>query len=537
MPFNIFPLIRAPARWLPLFLLGLILAACGTVAPAATNQLRVIVETDGKQQVIEVEAGTSVQAALDSSNIVVNALDRIDPPGFTILTQPTLIRVIRVREEFRVEEKSIAFAHQTVRNESLPEGQTLLIQSGMNGLQRITYRQVFDDGQEVSNGIFKIDIITEARPEIVMVGVQAPFLSTPISGRLAYLTAGNAWVMEKTTGKRRPVVTTGDLDGRVFRLAPDGNWLLYTRKSDGVDPSVINTLWAVSLTAQEPRPINLKVNNTIHYADWVPGTQLTVAYSTVEARSAAPGWQANNDLQMISFTASGAILRSEMLLEANSGGIYGWWGTTFAWSPDGSRLAYARPDSVGIVDLQTQTFNPLLEILPLQTRADWAWVPGLDWSPDGSTLYSVNHAIMAGMNTPEESPLFDLTAIPLQIGAPVPLVGMSGMFAYPTTSPSRLDSGFQVAYLQAIFPEQSETSNYRVMIMDRDGSNHITVFPAEGSPGVSPQQVVWSPPDGEESNETWLGIVYQGNLWFVQTETGASRQISGDGSISRIDWK
>lgn len=537
MPFHKFSLTRAPASWLLSILLVMFLAACGSVSPAAADRLRVTIQTDGKQQEIDVEGGSSVQAALESAGITVNSLDRIDPPGFTVLTQPTAIRVIRVREEFDVEERTIAFAHQTVRNESLPEGQTLLIQSGVNGLQQITSRTVFEDDKEVSSGVFKIEIITEARPEIMMVGVQAPFLSTPLPGRLVYLTAGNAWVMEETTGKRRPLVTSGDLDGRVFKLAPDASWLLYTRKSDGTDPSVINTLWAVSVNAEEPRPVSLKASNVIHYADWVPGTLLTVSYSSVEARSAAPGWQANNDLQTVSFSASGAILRTEELLEANSGGIYGWWGTTFAWSPDGSRLAYARPDSVGIVDLPSSEFHPLLEILPLQTRADWAWVPGLSWSPDGSTLYTVNHAIMAGMNTPEESPLFDLTAIPLQSGAPVPLVTMSGMFAYPAAPALVNTAGFRVAYLQAIFPEQSETSNYRVMFMDRDGSNRAPVFPSEGAPGVAPQQVIWSPRSEEESNEIWLGIVYQGNLWFVQPETGVTRQISGDGSINRIDWK
>ena len=61
------------------------------------------------------------------------------------------------------------------------------------------------------------------------------------------------------------------------------------------------------------------------------------------------------------------------------------------------------------------------------------------------------------------------------------------MFAYVSVSsvqPSSRERPYEVAYLQAIFPEQSETSRYRVVVMDRDGSNRRTIFPANDAPGL-----------------------------------------------------
>lgn len=515
-------------------LLALALAACIPQATAAPTSIPVDLILEGNTTRLQVPPGSSVQYALDYAQVDLGELDRVDPPGFTILASGDTIRVTRVREDFEIQESIIPFERQTVRNESLPEGQTVLIQAGSNGSQQTTYRILSEDDREISRAVFKIDTLVEAQPEILMVGVQSPFSPTPIPGRLVYLTGGNAWLMEETTGNRRPLVTSGDLDGRVFRLSRDSAWLLFTRKADK-DSSDINTLWAINLDQDNARPLNLKVKNVIHFADWVPGAGLTILYSTVEPRAAAPGWQANNDLQKLSFGSGGTIVRQETILDASSGGIYGWWGTTFAWSPDGQALAYARPDSIGLVDLEEKALLPLADIIPYQTGSDWAWVPGLGWSSDHNTLYTTFHAPMSGLTNNEASPLFNLVALlPGQNVAGLPLVNQSGMFAYPVPSPETSGGDFQVAYLQSIFKDQSETSNYRIMIMDQDGSNRQELFPAQGSPGIQPQKLVWSPEPVDDA--FWLAVIYQNNLYLVNASNGQSQQITGDGLISMLDW-
>lgn len=516
-----------------IFILITLLSACSSQQTAQIF-ISVTIVADNQQQVFKVPAGSTVQTALDVSGITLNTLDRVEPPTYTLLSDQSIIRVVRVTESFEVEETVLPFEQQTVPNESLPAGQTLRVQAGSNGLQQITYRRVFENGIEISRSVFKVVTIQDPIPQIEMIGVQRPYTSLPIAGKLAYLTAGNAWIMEGNTGSRRPIVTTADLDGRIFSLSPDGQWLLYTRKPKAEQTNTINTLWVVSLNQEKPEPIDLKISNVVHYAGWFPNRSMTILYSTVEPRSTAPGWQANNDLHQLRFYESRRT-QDTLLLEANAGGIYGWWGTSFAPSPNSEHIAYVRPDGIGLVDTEKGLMRPLADILPFQTRADWAWVPGLSWSPDSTTLYTVNHVAMSGLANSEASPLFHIAAIGLD-NRPITQIALkSGMFAYPVTSPFQTEGRYQIAYLETIF-DQSENSRYRLIVIDRDGSNRRILFPNEGMPGLDPQTVCWSPSAIPES-PWWIAFVYQGNLWFSDPQTGKAQPITGDGLITNIDWK
>jgi len=540
------PKLRLPYL-LALWSIVIILAAC---SPPQVRQgtIGVNLKVDGQTIQLEIPAGSTVQDALDAAKVAVNEADYTQPPEYTLLEDGSEVRLVRVVEEFTVEQVVIPFEHQEVRNESLPAGTSRLTQPGVNGLQENTYRRVIEDGLETSNTIVRSVIVEEPVAEIVMVGSQTPFASMAISGRIAYLIGGNAWVMEETTGNRRPVVTTGDLDGQIFSLSTDGVWLVFTRYAE--KEGTINNLWAAKVDDDSDLLLDLHVSNVVHFAEWVPGLSV-VAYSTVEPRNTAPGWQANNDLSLVGVSTSGYVAEGREILEANSGGVYGWWGMNFRWGSDGVRLAYSRPDSVGILNTEEEGLNTLLEIIPLQTGSDWAWEPGATWGPDGNVIYTVDHVAPPESASPEQSTRFDLVAIPLTGGAPVHIVSDVGMFSYPEPSPlveTPIQSGdissdtvkenaYHVAYLQAVFPEQSDTSPYRLVVMDRDGSNRQTIFPEAGSPGLDPQRVEWSPLMDGSDNESMIAVIYQGNIWLVNPENGQAQQITGDGLTVRIDWK
>jgi len=514
---------------------GLWLSACGTSTPSL-GMLPIEIKVDGKQAQIDLPAGSTVQLALDKNGITLGSLDRVDPPVFTLLTGAATIQVTRVREVFEVEETVLPFSRQVLKNESLPTNQKMIVQAGAPGLLQVTYRRLFENDQEVSRAAIKSQTIHEPTPEIEMIGVQSPFAPIPIPRKLAYLNMGNAWLMQRTSAERTPLVTSGDLDGRVFSLSPDGKWLLFTRKSTLPAAEEINTLWTISTTDENPRPIDLKAKNIVHFADWVPGAINTVVYSTVEPRASAPGWQANNDLLSLTFAISGTYVKKEEILPPSSGGVYGWWGTNYAWTTDGKKLAYARPDSIGLVNLEKKTTAALFDLLPYQTRSDWAWVPGIAWSPDRSVMYLVNHQPQAGLAAKENSQLFDLAAVVPETGQFSSLIPQTGMFSYPAVSPLLPDKQAWVAFLKAYFPEQSETSRYRLYLMDRDGSNARMLFPEEGAAGLDPQQVVWSPLTNDEP-AVWLAVIYRGNLFLINPVTGKAGQITGDGLIKRVDWK
>ena len=521
--------------WIVTGITVLLAAGCSSQPVAAPDLVSVEITDQTNQLKLDVPPGTSVQSAIKLAGLTLSALDRTEPPTFTLITVPEEITIFRVTEEYEVEEKVVPFEHQTVRNETLPEGQSLLIQPGENGLQQITHRRLLENGIEVSKTVFKVEMHTAPTDEIIMIGVQAPFSPLPIPGRLVYLSGGNAWMIETNTGNRRAVVTSGDLDGRVFRFSPDRSWLLFTRAIRDPSSSDINSLWAVNLGGETPALFDLNIHNVIHFADWVPHAVQTVLVSTVEPRTAAPGWQANNDLRQLVIGSDGVILSDETIIGANTGGIYGWWGTTFVWSPDGTQLAYARPDSIGLVNFGEGVLYPLIEILPYQTRADWAWVPGIAWSADSQQLYAVTHETVSGITNPETSPLFNLTTINLPTGLQIPLIQQVGMFAHPSFSPASDGSPSRLAYLEAIFPEQSGSSRYRLITMDQDGSNRTKLFPPEGSSGLDPQTVVWSP-FRQENQPRYIAFTYQGNIWLIDSETAKTRQITGDGLVSRMDW-
>jgi Tol biopolymer transport system component len=511
---------------------------CGPERVDGPDAVSVSVMADGGSQEVNLVAGSTVENALDSANIVLSQTDRVDPPLYSVLNGGEIIVVIRVQEEFETRQEIVPFERQELQNESLPAGETRLVQAGMNGLREVTIRHVLENGIEVSSSVVAETLLQTAVPEIVMVGVQSPFAPIVISGKMVYLTGGNAWVMEDSTAVRRPLLASADLDGRVFALSPDGKWLLFSRASEKPAEEEINTLWVIRTDQQGVQPIDLGVSNVVHFADWRPGDSYTIFFSTVEPRSTAPGWQANNDLYSQSFQGEAPHQPVE-ILETNPGGIYGWWGMDFSWSSDGSRLAYSRPDSIGVVDIENGSLEEILAITPFNTFADWAWSPGLMWAPDNRGLYFVDHAPPSGLSTAEESTNFDLRYYSFLDTASSRLVQDTGMFAYPSTSALQLsDAGlsYQTAYLQAAAPSQSASSRYRLMLLSAENTGPVLLFPREGVNGMEPQQVRWSPLPAETRRQL-IALIYAGNLWILDATSGETQQITGDGLTIRIDWK
>lgn len=531
-----------------LLILILLLAGCSR-QQATPAPISVRLNVDGQSTALSLAPDSTVEKALQQAGIELGPLDRSEPQLLARLDEGDEIQVVRVSETFEVRQEVIPFESQVLKNEALPQEQEYLVQAGKNGLREITYRRLFENGSELSSEPIAVKsiVLQEPQAEIRMVGVQAPFVPIQIPGRIVYLRDGNVWMMENTTANRRPLLTTGDLDGRIFVLSRDGKWLLFTRRS--TDTEGINSLWAVDLgkiiaseNGQEIQLIDLKVPNVIHFADFSPIYADRVIFSTVEPRSAAPGWQANNNLAALTFSESGWTTEWAALVDANAGGIYGWWGMDFLWAPDGSQLAFTRPDGIGLVDFTTGTFTDTLAITPLQTRSDWAWTPGISWAPDSRTLYTVAHPAQSSAISAEASPRFDLASASLDSNFLVPLVPGVGMFAYPLASPLQPNAdgtgGYQIAFLQALAPGQSETSRYRVSVMNSDGTDRRLVFPPGENNGMPPDQHwgAWAPAPLPENGGIALGILFDGNLWILDLSNNNAVQVTGDQLTTRLIW-
>ncbi|MEJ2211579.1 MAG: hypothetical protein P8129_21440, partial [Anaerolineae bacterium] len=351
--------------------------------------------------------------------------------------------------------------------------------------------------------------------------------AVPITGTVVYLSGGNAWIMRESSDLRRNITGSGDLDGRVFDLSADGSRLLFTRSMQGDADTPLNSLWMARTSLVGEEAVYLGINGVI-WAAWAPDGR-RLAYSTAERSGGVPGWKANNDLWLLTLPEEGSRADPELeqLLPATAEVPYAWWGRTFAWSPDGTYLAYAQADEVGILSLAEKVPLPLATFPPFRTQSQWAWVPSVSWSPDGHLLAFVAHEGDLEGLSPEDSPVFGLWVATADGALSLRLAEEVGMWSAPIWAPG--DSGL-LAYGQAQSPRNSQDSRYELFVVDRDGSNERHLFPPEGLMGLIAPGPAWSPAGDA------LLVEYEGNVYRVPVEGGALEQLTSDGQSSHPRW-
>ncbi len=482
---------------------------------------QVVIEVDKERRQISTD-GATVRDALTAAGVTLGPLDRVRPDLYVETTPGLVIVVTRVEERFETERVTVPFERKTVINEALPAGETRLVQLGADGVDEVTYRVVLENGVQVERAKVSHTQIKSPMDEIVAVGAQDSLQAVPIEGTVAYLAAGNAWVMRDSSAARRPLTTEGDLDGRVFDLSPGGRRLLYTRRLEGDIESPFNQLWLVNTTIVGETPISLPVHGVL-YAQWSPdGSQ--IAYSTAERTTSPPGWRANNDL-WIGFPDTASVTWATQVISPNTSGTYSWWGTTFSWAPDGRVFAYARPDQIGVIDVVSHTTVVLADFPAYNTYGEWVWTPGLSWSPDARFVAGTVHGAPLEGEDAQDSPVFDLWMFARDGSMKVRVADRVGMWGWPKWG----DAG--LLYGQALEALHSVDSRYALILRDHDGSNPDRLFPAAGEPGVlAPPEVAWSP-----SGEAFI-LVFNGNLYLGDVRGGAPRQLTSNGQNMRPRW-
>lgn len=486
---------------------------------------QLIIEVDNSRRTLTTETAT-VREALAAAGVELGKLDRVQPDLYVETTSGMVIVVTRVEERIETQRESLPFERKTVINEALPAGETRAIQLGANGEAEVTYRRVLENGVEVERTELQRTIIKPPVDEILAVGARDKLPTVAISGTIAYLSAGNAWLMRGSSAGRRPLTTAGDLDGRVFELSPDGRYLLFSRRLVGDVKTPINQLWLAETTIVGENPISLPIRGAL-YAEWSPdGSQL--AYSTAERSASPPGWRANNDLWLVRTDRliSGSLnLRAERVLTPSAPGAYSWWGSTFRWAPDGTRIAYASADQVGVVDVISRSRRSLIEFPAYRTFSEWVWTPVVSWSPDSRFLATVVHGAPLASEDPQDSPVFDLWLLAADGSFAARVADQVGMWAAPSWGPAGVLHGL------AANPLQSVDSRYALIVRDRDGSNPRRVFPVGQEPGVeAPPQLAWSPTGRE------FVFVFNGNLYLGDVYGAVPHQLTANNQNSLPRW-
>ena len=555
---------RALKRLIPILLLAYaLLVGCQTATPEAN--LPLTLKVDGQTRDLTASPNATIADVLREAGVTLGDLDRVNPPTVSRVEAGTTITVVRVTEETTIIQEAIPFDRRTTLNEGLPVGEQRLLQAGANGVAEITFRVTYEDGAEVSRTEIRRIVVTSPQPEVIMIGSQGDLPPVAVNGTLAYISSGNAWIIRRNSSSRRALTIDGGVDGRVFQLSKDGKRLLFSRTSIATAPTAtpgtslataqptptasggpFNTLWMVMDTGDPlSNPVQLKLSNIL-WADFAPTEPNAIFYSTAEPRPNFPGWQANNDLWMARLNNRGVIQNHKLLLEPSSGGIYGWYGTVYQVSPDGTTLAWAQADAVGIL-IPGEKENPapgqlpgkferqtLLNLTPL-TAFDIVWVPSLAWSPNGTLIATTTHGAPVAGEPAEDSPAFNMTILPVQGGYSVDVVDRAGMWSAPQFAPADTSgeglAAMPVLFLKALQPLDSVRSRYQLMLADRDGSGARALYPTEGQPGIAPQIVEWSP-DG-----TQIALTIQGNLVILDIGTGIIQQLTQDGSSSSPLWR
>jgi hypothetical protein len=527
-----------------LLMLAILTAAC-TPAPPVPKIL-ITVSADGLSRSFEYTEPVTVDRFLQEIDLQLGELDDINPPLYTQISDGMLITVIRVSEETYTEDRDIPFAKRTTIDETLPsDSQGLQVQPGINGRERVQYRVEIRDGvrqQPVQIG--DPVVLVEPQDELIAVPPSTTLDPVEITGTIAYLSKGNAWLMRGSNQlpNRRPITAEGDLDGQVFSLSSNGTQLLFTRRTPSENANAFgNALWMLADTdSDNPNAAAVKLRENVLYGDWYPGAPNTIVYSRADPRAAVPYYDARNDLwRSLIDPLTGEEIRVEPVVDEYSGGLEGWFGTRFVWSADGSKLACIEANGVGLVDFETRQCNPLATYNVYTVFSNWSWRTAVSWSPDGRMVAATVHGLPPSNSiSPDRSPVFNIALISADGTFSADVIEQAGIWSLPTFSPfvEAPDELFPKGYLAYLLARQpldsvNDNAEYDLYVADRDGSNARRIFPPEDQRGlVGRREYVWSP-DGRQ-----IAIVYQGNLWMIDIESGIARQLTLDGSVTQPVW-
>lgn len=518
-------------------LIALTMAGCFPAAPEETIRLRV----ERGERLVEgrVPSGLTVREAVRALGVPTEPEDEFEPGLNRLVNEDTTVHITIIRSEETTADETIPFESQIIRSEAVAEGETYILQYGRNGAARVTKRKIYADDVFRSESVVGRVILEAPAPEILMVGVKSDLAPIRIPGKLIYLSNGNLWMMTETTGTRIPLYTGGDADGRILDLSENGRRLLFSREGRGEE---INSLWMMDVENWTNEPISLRIENVVHFAEWLPGENLRVLYSTVTPTEEAPGWRANNDLQLRTVSDTGMILADDVAVPAQEADAAGSglaadrWGTTYEVSADGRLVIAVHGDRIDRIDRLSGESAALIRVQPYGvSRSDWAWLPGVSLSDDDATLVFTYQGDIGGARRTFDPSDFNLGRYDFETGAAGPLISRTGLFSGPAISPRFSDQTYSLAYLTAVNPLQSETSRYRIAVADLDGTNARVVYPSEGAIGVEPQRLAWAPSDNR--SETWLAFLHDGNIWLVNPFTGIYNQITIDRTIDKIIWE
>lgn len=505
------------------------------------KSIDVIVVSDGRETSYSFAQNLTVDQVLASAQIELGPRDRISHPIVSPIVDGMRVTIRRVAEQEVCEQDEIAFRQLLQPKEGMPAGERQRRNVGVPGVREVCYRVILEDDAEVEREQLGFPtLIRRPVDEVIFVGTSNIVQPIAIVGRLSYINHGNAWTITADAANKRQLTADHNLDSLVFDQRKDGKSLIFTSETDATD-EFFNELWLIN-TGVDAQPIRMTPTDVL-FGEWRPRKSNEIAYATGERSPGPVRWKALNNLWLMSIDLeSGRTLGIEEVLPESSGGLYGWWGMNFAWSPNGDKLAWVNADGFGVVEVADKRLIPLFQYAVFYSATDWVWLSQLSWSIDGQLLAGVTHGAPLGNEPAETSPIFDLVISGVDGRFTAPLRSSAGMWASPAFSPDFAARGAEhsegyLAWLQAREPQNSMNGEYDLMVADRDGSNRRRLFPQEDEPGIRKRDFairsrdfVWSP------DAKFIALIHDGNLWLIDVASAERYQITFDGETSNPVW-
>lgn len=525
------------AKLLLLLWCAALFAACG--GSQDEPAIEVTIHVDGSVRARVLTDELTVDQLLSREGIELAQRDRLSHPLVSPLADGMIITIRRVAERQACQRRPSGFERLRLPKEGLRPGEEELGQIGMPGIEELCYRIILEDDVEVDRQLLGAPTFVEApTAEITYFGVAHVVEPVPIAGRLSYINHGEAWTIVGDASAKRRLMRGLRLDSLVFDQSQDGARLLFTAET-AANSDFFNALWMLS-TADETDPMRLTPTDVL-VANWRPHAGDVLAYSTGLRDANTGNLRALNNLWLLRLDLeSGRALSIDAALPESPGGTYGLWGTDFAWSPNGANLAWARADGFGVVDLVEGGLTTLRDYAAFDSAANWTWLSTLSWSTDSRLLLATLHGPPTGNEPATASPVFDVTVVAADGSFSAPVQTMAGMWAAPAFSPVAAQGEFNegyIAWLAAREPETSLSSQYDLMIADRDGSNEVRLFPAAGEAGFARSDFATRAPTFAWSPDArHIAIIYRGDLWLVDVESAAATQVTIDGASAYPVW-